>query len=176
MKNLYLVVGESGSGKDTIVDALCAKMNVRKIVSHTTRARRSPDENTHVFVSEDDFMKLMPDMIATTHFDGSWYGTTAEIANASDFYIIDPVGVQTLNRDRICRNIVCLYITVSPELRKERMIGRGQTEAEAQNRIDHDAEAFCGFDGWDYIVNNDESFDTTLRELENIIAIEEAAQ
>ena len=50
-----LLVGESGSGKNTIQDYLSSLYGYVPLLSYTTRPRRIPEENTHTFITEDEY-------------------------------------------------------------------------------------------------------------------------
>ena len=57
-KNIFLVMGESGSGKDTITKELSNKYGLKVLKSYTTRPKRYDDEDTHIFISEEEFDNL----------------------------------------------------------------------------------------------------------------------
>ena len=50
-KPRILLVGKSGSGKNTVQDYLVNKYGLKPLVSYTTRAKRYPEEDTHIFIS-----------------------------------------------------------------------------------------------------------------------------
>lgn len=59
------------------------------MLSTTTRPRRFPEEDTHIFVS--------PDVAAWTTINGyEYYCTKQQINEVNASYIIDPNGIQTL--------------------------------------------------------------------------------
>ena len=58
MTNLFCIVGRSGSGKDSIVDSFCEKhpeYKDTKLLSFTTRPKRSESENTHTFITNAEY-------------------------------------------------------------------------------------------------------------------------
>lgn len=170
MATLYLIAGESGSGKDTLVDMLCRRHpELCKVISSTTRPRRTPDENTHLFLTEDEYHQREADMVAATFFCGAYYGAEAAVVNASDFYIIDPVGIRSLRRNLITRDIKAVYITASEDTRRARMMARGQSGEAAEERIVHDRTAFAGFTEWDAQITNEGDIETALAALEAIL-------
>ena len=89
---LYLIVGKSGSGKDTVINKVCELFNYTKVISYTTRPMRTPDENTHIFVTDKDF-NTAKDIVAYTRFNNYRYWATQEQCENNDFYIIDPAGI-----------------------------------------------------------------------------------
>lgn len=54
---LFCVLGRSSSGKDTLVNKLCEKTGAKQLISYTTRLRRDREENTHIFVTEEEYKK-----------------------------------------------------------------------------------------------------------------------
>lgn len=90
----YLIVGRSGRGKDTLAKMLEA-LGLIVIKSYSTRPKRTPDEDTHIFITPEESNKIT-NKIVTTVINGYEYFTTAEQVNACDVYIIDPNGVYEL--------------------------------------------------------------------------------
>ena len=82
---LYLIVGKSGSGKDTVINKVCELFNYTKVISYTTRPMRTPDENTHIFVTDKDF-NMAKDIVAYTRFNNYRYWATQEQCENNDFY------------------------------------------------------------------------------------------
>ena len=54
-KTIFCVLGRTASGKDTLVADICAKHNLKQLISYTTRPKRSENENTHIFALLLDF-------------------------------------------------------------------------------------------------------------------------
>ena len=150
MKGLYLVIGESGSGKDTLVDTYCKETGSTKLLSLTDREKRSPDENTHTFVTKEEFDSIHPDeLVAYTKFNGHQYGATAEQVNNSDFYIIDVKGLKDIEEavelGKIKRPVYVVHIVATPWLRFTSMYKRDGLR-KAISRIKHDKGAFEGLE------------------------------
>ena len=132
MKNkehvLLLIMGESASGKDTLANKICETMWLKQLVSYTTRPRRTNEGETHVFVSEDDYQKMLYDgqVAAHTVINNYHYWCTIDQLYESSAYIIDPIGVQTLRLLNLPNlRLVTVYINVPEAVRKERAINRG---------------------------------------------------
>lgn len=155
-QNLYAIVGRSGAGKDYVVNRLCEWGGFKKAISHTTRPPRSGEANTHIFVSQAEFDKLRENMVAYTNFNGYDYGTTAEVLNQSDFFIVDPAGVEYMQEhaDKLNRPVVVVEIQANTKTCFTRMLQRGDGVIKAAQRIDHDSKAFAGFKPHVYFVNN----------------------
>lgn len=101
---ILLIVGDFGVGKDTFADMLLKHLgeDANKILSYTTRNPRYDGENTHFFVSEEEW-KSIPNVIAETKIDGNFYGTVAEQFGTKmyDIYVVDDVGVQNVIESNI---------------------------------------------------------------------------
>ena len=148
MNKIFLIVGESGSGKDTVVNALCSKYGLSRVKSYTTRPSRGTqaDEQSHLFVTDEEFDKLT-DLVAFTNFDRYRYCATAEQVDNADLYIVDAEGVNYL-KDHYHgnRDIITVRITSTDADRfvwlKERYGGDAEATELAMHRIKHDQVAF----------------------------------
>ena len=72
---VILLIGESGSGKNTVQDNLERLYGCVPLLSYTTRPKRTPDENTHTFVTMEEFEQIVKNetVVAFTNFDGNLY-------------------------------------------------------------------------------------------------------
>ena len=61
LKNLYLICGKSGSGKTWIVDKLHNEYNYKVLKSYTTRPKRHPSDNDHIYFSEKPLLLPQPE-------------------------------------------------------------------------------------------------------------------
>lgn len=125
---LICVLGESSSGKDTLVNQICKTSNLTRLISYTTRPQRKNEGATHIFVDEDIYnsMKENNEIAAYTNINNNRYWSTIEQLYDSDFYIIDPIGVDSLKNLNLPNlRIVTVYINVPEDVRKERAIKRG---------------------------------------------------
>lgn len=153
--SIILLIGESASGKDTVANILCEKYNLSKVKSYTTRQQRYDGEDTHTFITNEEFDKL-ENLVAWTVFDNNKYGATAEQLDNNDVYIVDPCGLQYLKSNyKGSKKIVSFYINSLKGVRYSRMIKRGESEEQATNRIQHDDIVFKNVSSLcDYTVDN----------------------
>lgn len=154
LKNkIVCLVGESGSGKTTLYDMLRAS-GYKVVDSYTTRPPRKENELGHTFVTQEEFDALRGDFAAYTEFDGYEYATTYQQLAESQFYIIDPAGVEyfaeKIGRDKF----VVVYLRVSEMVCFQRM-QKERGEKHAFERINHDAEKFKDFYDFDEIRQNE---------------------
>ena len=125
---LMCILGESSSGKDTLVNHLCKTSNLTQLISYTTRPQRKNEGATHIFVDEDIYnsMKENNKIAAYTNINNNRYWSTVEQLYDSDFYVIDPIGVDSLKNLNLPNlRIVTVYIDVPEDIRKERAMKRG---------------------------------------------------
>ena len=146
MKNLYCVIGKSGVGKDTIVNRLCDEYGYKRLISYTSRPKRSDPKDTlsHIFVTEDDYHKAKDAgmVVADTHFDCNYYWVTSGQVDESDLYIIDWEGYKVLKSLYKNKPIKLIVVNADKSVRIERMRKRGDTKADVEKRIAHDDIVF----------------------------------
>ncbi len=142
MKNIYLIVGPSGSGKTTLAEALARDYGLKTVWSYTTRPKRYPGEEGHLFVTNEEFNEL-GDMCAYTEYNGFRYGVTSEIIDQSDIYVIDLPGVLYLKEHyKGPKGIVTIGLEVSETVRALRMMKRGDSLEDILKRLEVDANWF----------------------------------
>jgi guanylate kinase len=122
-KPIICIVGRSGAGKDTLANHFAELYGWKQVISATTRPRRYPTENTHLFVSEVEAAG-MKDRVAETVINGYQYFATREMLEEAEMYIIDPKGIGD-----ICQHsdipITVIYVRCDTQERCRRARLRG---------------------------------------------------
>ena len=161
---VILLIGESGSGKNTVQDNLEKLYGCVPLLSYTTRPKRTPDENTHTFVTMEEFEQIVKNekVVAFTNFDNNLYCATDKQLEQSDVYIIDVKGLQNLLNLKFEKAIdipfVTVYLQVPEEERIKRMKKRGDSKQAIKQRIEHDRIAFeCVSKLCEYTIDNVDS-------------------
>lgn len=173
---LYCVVGPSGSGKSTVtwaIEKALAEMNapyiMKAVASMTTRPPRYHGEPGHVYVSKAEFDTY--EMVAYTMFDGNEYGVPASMLDECSLYVIDIEGVKTLRERYSGKQLVVVYLDITPEEAARRMRVRGDSEEKIQKRLANDAVMFADMEGLaaDFIIDANGSEEETLDRLCSVI-------
>lgn len=153
-----MVVGRSGSGKDTLANVLKDTYGYSQLYSTTTRPRRTPDEATHVFVTEEE-ANQMTERVAETVIDGYQYFATKGQFEECDIYVIDPRGL-----DCVCKNapdipLYVVYVEASQDTRLARAKSRAADPESAEKifysrQADEDAQ----FSEFEALIKDKEAF------------------
>lgn len=140
---LVLLVGKSGAGKTTLENRLVKNFGFRGTKSYTTRPRRFEGEDSHIFISEEEFDTL-ENKVAYTEFNGYKYCATKEQLDNASVYVVDPDGVETLMKN-YDRNFFIVFLDVNKQLCEKRMKERGDDSNAIKTRLDSDEKIFETF-------------------------------
>lgn len=140
---LVLLVGKSGAGKTTLENRLVKNFGFRGTKSYTTRPRRFEGEDSHIFISEEEFNAL-ENKVAYTEFNGYKYCATKEQLDNASVYVVDPDGVETLMKN-YDRNFFIVFLDVNKQLCEKRMKERGDDSSAIKTRLDSDEKTFEPF-------------------------------
>lgn len=159
MKKLYLIVGRTCSGKSSLTKQVAKELNLNILKSYSTRAMReeelaNPDSVDHVFITDEEADTILSTqtILAYTRINGIRYFATLEQVLEADFYIIDPIGVQSLERElerhgwRDQVYLETIYITAPDDVRQERYTSRGNTVAEFVERNSAENDQFAEYE------------------------------
>ena len=157
---LMCVMAESAAGKDRLVNELCNRNHLTQLISYTTRARRANEDDTHIFVDEETYQQMKDDnnIAAYTYINGNHYWSTINQLYESDFYVIDPRGIESLKALNLPKlHLITVYVNVPEDIRKERARLRGDDMNVYRNRCLSEREQFRDMEknmNVDYVVPN----------------------
>lgn len=139
-KPLFLFVGRSASGKTTIANILEEKYCFNQVQSYTTRRPRYEGEAGHIFLTEEEFNNL-ENIVSYTFYNDNQYGTTSELLDKNDIFVVDVPGVKSLlEKYKTNRPIVVIYFDATVYTRIHRMIDRGDSDIQIISRLLQDEE------------------------------------
>lgn len=127
-KPLFLFVGKSASGKTTIANILEQKYDYSQVQSYTTRPPRYDGETGHIFLTEEEFNSL-ENIVSYTLYNENQYGTTAELLDKNDIFVVDVPGVESLlQKYQTDRPICIIYFDTTVYTRINRMLDRHDSD------------------------------------------------
>ena len=176
---LYVISAPSGAGKTSLVAGMLRndhKLGVS--VSHTTRSMREGEQNgvSSHFVSREEFEAMIAEGDFLEHADvfGNYYGTSQvwvreALTRGQDVILeIDWQGASQVRR-LIPECVGIFIVPPSPEVLRERLVGRGTDSPEAVERRLAEAREECRHAvEFDFLVVNDD-FDIALADLLAIV-------
>ncbi|HET8801054.1 MAG TPA: guanylate kinase [Marinobacter sp.] len=176
---LYVISAPSGAGKTSLVTQMLRRDERLGVsVSHTTRTMREGEQDgvNYHFVTREQFESMIARGDFLEHADvfGNYYGTSQvwvreTLAKGQDVILeIDWQGAVQVRR--LIRECVGIFIVPpSPEVLRERLVGRGTDAPEVVERRLAEAKEECRHAvEFDYLVVNDQ-FDDALAELLAIV-------
>ncbi|WP_439236680.1 guanylate kinase [Lonepinella koalarum] len=183
--NLYILSAPSGAGKSSLISALLAQDQQKKMmlsISHTTRQPRlgETDGIHYYFVSVSEFESLIEQGIFLEYakvFGGNYYGTSLpaiekNLSQGIDVFLdIDWQGARQI-RQKV-RSVKSIFI-LPPSLQEleRRLIGRGQDSEEViVQRMSKAMDEISHYDEYDYVIVND-NFEQALTDLKSILRAE----
>lgn len=141
---MLLIVGRTASGKDFIANKL-VEMGHSVVLSRTTRPKRSDTDDSHIFVTEDDY-RNEDNIIAEGCIGGDYYYTTPSDLKDKEIYIIDADGLRNLARSGFKTDYVIVYLYADERSRLGKFIERGGTLAEFNERNRAESGQFDAFE------------------------------
>ena len=139
-----LIVGRTASGKSTLAKML-EDMGAKILKSYTTREQRNESDTDHIFITKEE-AKTFKNKVARTVINGNEYFATLEQLEDSDFYIIDPCGIETFLETMPDTKFEVIYVDTEKSLRKKRFMERGATEEDFLVRDNAENEKFTDFE------------------------------
>ena len=142
---MIILTGPSASGKTAVCLYLQEHYNIKKVITHTTREKRSGEVNgvDYHFVSVKEFEKLKKEdyFIETVKFNNNYYGTSKKEVKLDKCLAVEFNGAQTYASLKN-KEIVIFYLKLDEKVRLERMKSRGDDLEKIKSRIENDRDAF----------------------------------
>ena len=162
---MIVLVGPSGSGKSTIEEELI-KRGYKRTISCTTRPQRKGEKHglNYYYISEDRFMEnvQMGFMLEYKRYGDYLYGLPmSELSNES-VVVVEPSGYKRLKNSRF--DVCGYYLSCDENIRRRRMLDRGDDPEVVEKRISNDKEWFQGMEELADIV-----IDTSNKAIDEII-------
>ena len=119
-----LIVGRTATGKDYLANELKSR-GMTLLKSHTTRPKRSDDEDTHTFITNEEYDAIdKSTVVAHTEINGNKYFATKDDVLNCDVYIIDVNGLRQISESMPDTPVIVVHMTANEEERKKRFIKR----------------------------------------------------
>jgi guanylate kinase len=140
-----LIVGFSGTGKTFFADKF-EDQGKTIVKSFTTRPKREGEKDSNkIFTTQEHYHSFLADptdpVVASTRFGKFDYWTIESIYNKGSVYVLDLQGLislkkyyKTINRKR---DFVVLELVVPANLRRDRLMKRGEDHYRLRDQIDH---------------------------------------
>jgi len=144
VKKLFVCIGDGGSGKTTLIAELIRRHpdQFKRVVTCTSRPMRAGEVHgiDYHFLPEKYFIGNPDLVLATRTVEGWYYGTRkSELFSTSHHLLLTSklTGVSLLT-SLGCRNIIVVRMSISNQLKVERMRQRGDTEEIISHRLKED--------------------------------------
>ena len=180
-KNIFIISGPSGAGEDSIIEELKKRIDVRTVITTTTREIRSgeSDGNPYHFISKEEFEDLIKQdglVEWAQQYNGKYYGVTKQEFEdiATDgkvgLWKIEYKGVQTA-KEKFPHIVAIFIMAESLEVLEERIRMRSDvTEEYIQERTKYTKEWLRHTDIYDYkVINRQNKLIEAVEEVEQII-------
>ena len=146
---MILLVGKTAVGKDTIRKEL-NNLGIPSVVTYTTRPKREGeiDDVTYHFVDASQFHRLNSQgaFIETTSYNVAtgetwYYGSAYKDLTNNSVMIVNPDGLKVI-KNILGNEVVSFLITAKNDVKKNRLIKRGDNAEEAARRLEADNRDF----------------------------------
>lgn len=142
---MIILCGASASGKTEVAKYLQKNFNIKKAITNTTRKIRINERDgiDYYFLTKEEFLKLKEEgsLVESTEYNGNFYGCSKSEVTDDKVVILEPSGVEAfLKLDD--PHIVVFYLETSENIRKERMLSRGDDISSVERRLSLDKDHF----------------------------------
>jgi len=155
--NKIILVGKAASGKDHMRKILEGRGFIYG-TSYTTRPPRDGeiDGEDYYFLTDEEFADMDADnqWYEYVQFNGWMYGTTnSQFLDKCNLFIMTPAGIDFI--DPVERkNCTIIYLDIDLDIRRTRLMDRGDISDTIDRRIRADEKDFENFTDFDLIINN----------------------
>jgi guanylate kinase len=149
------------------------KLGFKPIVSYTTRKPRhyEIEGKDYKFISFDDFQQRKADRFfaETTYYNHNHYGLAREDCQDDRCCVVEPYGLESLQEQY--DNITVIFVKANEEVRRERLILRGDHPTEIIRRLTSDRDLFAGMEERCSFVfdNNEQNLDALPKHVEEFV-------
>ncbi|MBO3092408.1 guanylate kinase [Schleiferilactobacillus harbinensis] len=138
---LWIITGAAGTGKNTVSEYLYSQYGIPRVLTHTTRAPRSGEQNGVSYYFETPETFAQKHLIEQVTYDGHQYGSSREaLQKAWEKHrivslVLDTEGAKSYI-ETFGNHIFLLFITVRhPDSLRQRMIDRGDQPVAVEARL-----------------------------------------
>lgn len=147
----FLIIGRTGTGKDTLRKKLEEQLGWTFIKSYTTRCKRYPEEDTHIFISKNTASnytdKVAQTFIGNGNREIDEYFATREQFEQCDAYIVDPLGAYEVLCNVQDEQICIVYLdTCSKAVTAWNTVRRNRSLFKTVSRMLSERKQFKQFD------------------------------
>lgn len=170
---MLILIGPSASGKTEVAKILISKYGMQRLVTYTTRKKRvgEIDGRDYFFITVEEFLSLREkgEFVETTFYNGNYYGSRKKDVAKGKLVILDPNGLLCY-AEKLKEKITAVFLEAPKEVRKERMIKRGDDAELIKIRLEKDDEIFKSENlPLDFLVHNDDiDLDTLADHIYNL--------
>lgn len=168
---MLILVGPSASGKTEIANVLTKKYGMKRMVTYTTRDMRPGeiDGISYRFIDKQEFLKKKAndDFVEDAVYNDNYYGTCKKDISNEKIVILEPNGVNAFF-EKMPNDVVIVLLKASEEIRRNRMILRGDSLEVINKRLEKDG---CIFDESNFkhidkiLINENRSIDEMALEV-----------
>ena len=140
---MIVLIGPSGCGKSTIEQELI-KSGYKRTISFTTRPPRKGEKHglNYYFISEDKFKEnIQMGLVAEfSTYKGHLYGLPLSELSDDAVVVVEPIGFLKLKEK--FSNVIGCYLDCEENIRRQRMLNRGDDIQAIDERILNDRHWF----------------------------------
>lgn len=142
---MIVLSGPSASGKTEVAKRLMQEHGIKRVITATTRPMRKGEVDgvDYYFVTPERFKSMIEEglFVEYTNYNGNFYGSLkSEIAD-NKVIAIEPNGMRAYISLKD-PHIVVFYLDVCEKVRRERMLQRGDSPENVEQRIKEDKIRF----------------------------------